>query len=435
MRVDLTDKVNPAFEKFFASHARDLIAYGGANAGKSWAASQKLIVKCFKRPKRRVAIIRKYGPALRDTCFSMITRQLADYGLIDSIKVNQTTMTIAFPNGSEMLFRSIADSAGRDPASRIKSLTDITDVWLEEPTELSFDEYLEVTRRHRGGDIKEHYPQCIFTFNPIDVNHWLKVKLCDKNVGEWHHFTYRDNYDSSGKSHCSRAEIDKIELLKDQDPVQYGVYANGEWGVPGNQIYTRYRVAEGEELAALEAFSPDNTDHYFAGVDFGFDPDPAVWLFMLVKGRTLFIRHEVYETRLINSQFIAKIKEYPLNHGVIPAFCDSSEPARITEMESAGIMAYPADKSQGSVSDGLDKVRSFEIVIHPDCSHTLKEIQGYKNRKDKQGNVLNNQPVKFNDHCMDALRYGIYTYFADEGVAQEEQYEPEVDEYEMEGAF
>lgn len=426
MRVDLTDKVNPAFKDFFASHALDLVAYGGADAGKSYAAAQKLILKCVKYPKRRIVVIRKTLPAIRDTCWKIINDQLETWGLADVVRARQSPYEHVFPNGSAILYRSIADTSGGDPAARIKSLTDVTDIWFEEPTELSFEEFQQAYRRLRGGDLTDCYPQRIYTFNPVDANHWLKSYFFDGNKGQRLKYTYRDN------TYIDQNRIDQLEELKKTNIVQWNVYANGQWGVLGHQVYSNYEVSEdGFEL------DPEQIDHAICGLDFGYE-SPSAWLFLAVKEHTCFVRGEVYEKRLKNSELIdhirARADELAIDVGKIPCFADAAEPARIAEFEDAGFLIYPAEKPKGGRIDGINKVQSFHLVIHPDCTNTIKEIGGYARQVDRNGNVLE-EPVKFNDHAMDALRYGVYTYFLTEAMAKEIQYEPEPDEYEMEGAF
>jgi phage terminase large subunit len=41
----------------------------------------------------------------------------------------------------------------------------------------------------------------------------------------------------------------------------------------------------------------------------------------------------------------------------------------------------------------------------------LDEVKNYKWKTDHDGNTLD-EPVKFRDHLMDAMRYAIYTKFA-----------------------
>lgn len=424
MAINLEEKVNESFEPMFSSHSRDLVIYGGAGAGKSWAVANKLILKCLKYLKRRVVIIRKYGPSLRRTCFQMVLDILSDWGLLETVRVNNTDMTITYPNGSQMLFLPIVDSGTREPAGRIKSLTDITDMWLEEPTELSFREYQQVALRLRGQELKEGYRQRILTFNPIDKNHWLyshffltaRSELCQK-------YTYHDN-------RFLEAEFtSELEALKETDPIAYQVYALGEWGTLGNQVYNNYEVAE---------FSWNNLvlDAVIAGADWG-ATNPSCWLPIGVAEKTLYIPDEVYGNKnrdgqtLITADLIELVREkavelnIPL--GAIPLYGDSAEPARLEEMERSGFLVYPAEKA---VSDGIQAVKGFHIVIHPRCVNTIKEIAGYKFREDRHGNVLD-EPLKYNDHAMAALRYAIYSWWLENaGVAYEEEPVPVPDEFE-----
>ena len=89
-----------------------------------------------------------------------------------------------------------------------------------------------------------------------------------------------------------------------------------------------------------------------------------------------------------------------------PIYADSAEPNRIQEITNNGFNCHPSDKS---VKDGIDFVKRKKLHIHQDSEDLLKEIKGYKWKEDKDGNVLED-PLKFNDHLLDALRYALYTY-------------------------
>lgn len=423
MDVDLRGKVNESFEAFFSSHKRDLVSYGGAGAGKSWAAAQKLILKCFKYPKRKVIITRKYGPSLRHTCFDMVCDILKDYGLWDRIKSNQTEMSLQYPNGSSMLFVPIVDSGpSREPAGRIKSFTDITDIWFEEPTELSQKEYQQASLRLRGQELKEGYRQRILTFNPIDKNHWIHTVYFDGNRGDRQHYIYRDN------KFIDKDYVKELLALKETDPIAYQVYGLGEWGVMGNQIYKNYEVKEFE----LER---DKLDTVIAGADFGFEQPSAFGLIGL-KEKEVLIRAEIYERRLTTADFIERIMAIiegaGFKEGEVPIFCDPSQPGTIEEMERAGLLVYPANND---VLDGIATVKGFRLIFHTDCFNGIKEVAGYKWREDRHGNVLD-MPLKFNDHVMDLVRYALHTYMLSEsGPVEEIEPEPYMDEFDREGKF
>lgn len=83
---------------------------------------------------------------------------------------------------------------------------------------------------------------------------------------------------------------------------------------------------------------------------------------------------------------------------------DSAEPDKIQEIGDAGFNVYPADKA---VSDGILFCKRKKIFIHKDSADLIKEIKNYSWKTDRNGNVLD-EPVKSNDHLMDAMRYGLY---------------------------
>ena len=87
-------------------------------------------------------------------------------------------------------------------------------------------------------------------------------------------------------------------------------------------------------------------------------------------------------------------------------YADSAEPARIEEITRAGFNVYPAKKE---VKNGIDYIKRKKIYIHESCANTIKEIQSYKWKEKKDGEILD-EPVKFLDHAMDALRYAVYTH-------------------------
>jgi phage terminase large subunit len=88
-------------------------------------------------------------------------------------------------------------------------------------------------------------------------------------------------------------------------------------------------------------------------------------------------------------------------------FCDNAEPATIQDISDAGYNAWPADKT---VRDGINCVKKRKIFLTPESVNIIKEIKGYSFKKNKDGTVLE-EPIKYNDHAMDAIRYAVFTYF------------------------
>ena len=117
------------------------IFFGGAGSGKSVFIGQKLVTKACKYV-RKVLVIRKYGTTLKDSVFQLIVDQLKKWDLYQFCTVNLSTYTITLPNGSMFLFKGLDDS------EKIKSITDITDIWVEEATEI-------INKDFTMSDIKE----------------------------------------------------------------------------------------------------------------------------------------------------------------------------------------------------------------------------------------------------------------------------------------
>jgi phage terminase large subunit len=306
-------------------------------------------------------------------------------------KANLSDLTIELGR-SKMEFMPIVNSSG-EPAERLKSMTDITDIWIEEATEITPEEYRQIRLRLRGEELKEGYRQIVLSFNPIDRNHWIYAYFFEGSRGEQQHYTYKDNrfIDSDYKA--------ELEGLADEDELLYNVYCLGKWGVLGEIIYTRYEIREFDWPA-------DYYDELLAGCDFGF-VHPAAVVFIGLKEKTAYLIDEVYERKLVNAELIELVEEKQEQHRLKPAiFCDSAEPGRIEEMAQAGLNVWPADKH---VTDGIDTVKGYRLVIHPRCVSTIREIRSYARKKDRAGNVLE-EPVKANDHTMDGIRYALHSY-------------------------
>ena len=73
---------------------------------------------------------RKVARTLRDSCFAQLRGQIALYYPDAGAKINKGDLWIGFPNGSEILF------AGLDDVEKLKSIYDITGIWIEEASEL-----------------------------------------------------------------------------------------------------------------------------------------------------------------------------------------------------------------------------------------------------------------------------------------------------------
>jgi len=135
-----------------------------------------------------------------------------------------------------------------------------------------------------------------------------------------------------------------------------------------------------------------------------------------LKDDNIYITKELYETRLTNEELIEKLKYFVKNKNA-EIYADSAEPDRIKEIERAGFNIRAAKKAKQKVANGIDLLKRKKIYIHETCTNTIKEIQSYKWKEKKDGEILD-EPVKFLDHAMDAMRYACEYFMAYDETAR-----------------
>jgi len=384
MEADL--KINKVFYPYLDNDKRYELLYGGAGSGKSHFVAQKKVLQHLDGPGRKTLVVRKVRNTIRNSVFTQIKTVVHDLGVEKLFEIPKGTahFDIRGPHNNEFVF------TGLDDPEKLKSIVGITDVWVEEANELIEEDFKQIDLRLRGET--KHPKQITLTFNPVSALSWLKGYFFDVE---------RDNCSILKTTYKDNVFIDDdyrnmLENLKDQDYVYYQIYALGEWGVLGNLIFTNYVVGD---------ISKDDNDYdsIYQGLDFGFN-DPSAFIKVGLKDDELYILDELYLRGLTNNELIPMVGEKASARTLIVA--DSSEPDRIKEFKQHGYYIRGAEKGPGSVKAGLDWAKRKKIHIHPDCANFVKEIQGYKYREDKDGNVYD-EPVDINNHLMDAFRYAL----------------------------
>ena len=223
---------NEAFLPLYFDERRYLVLCGGGGSGKSIFAGRKVLERVTTEPGHRWLVCRKVARTLRDSCFAQLRGQLADHYPAAGAKINTGDLRISFPNGSEILF------AGLDDVEKLKSIYDITGIWIEEASEVTEQEFNQLDIRLRT--VFPQYLQMILTFNPISITHWLKRRFFDQadERATTHRSTYKDNRFLTAEA------VRTLEAFKDTDPYYYQVYCLGEWGVTGKTVFDGQAVSE-----------------------------------------------------------------------------------------------------------------------------------------------------------------------------------------------
>jgi phage terminase large subunit len=288
---------------------------------------------------------------------------------------------------------------GLDDPEKIKS-TGWNDIFMEEANEFDYEDFIVLSTRLSEPDLGT--PNRLFmAFNPIDSFHWIKERLIDtaREDTEEIHSSYLDN------PFLPKDYVQTLIDLEKQDPNYFLIYGKGEWGNLENLIYRNWDIV---------SKMVENPDEVFYGLDFGFNA-PSALLRLAIKDEELWEQELLYETGLTNTDLIAEVKSLiPIHERSNKyLFCDSAEPDRIQEFEEAGFLVIGADKK---VKEGIDVVKRQKVHIVSDSANLIKEKRCYSWKVDRRSSRVIDDPIKFNDHLMDAERYAVYTYFKDIGV-------------------
>ena len=382
---------------------------GSAGSGKSVDTAQNYILRLMQDKGRNLVCIRKSDITNRDSTYAELTgaiyRMFGDKAnRYWSIKQSPLQLT-CLANGNQIIFRGVNDEKQRE---KLKSITfqkgKLTDVWIEEATEITQADFEIIDDRLRGELPPGQFYQIRMTFNPVNKNHWIKrvfFDIPDSNVLT-HHSTYL------GNRFIDNAYRQRMERRKLVDPEGYQIYGLGNWGEIGGLILHNWEVAD---------ISQNLNDYDIAiGQDFGFNHANAI-LLLGIKDDNIYILKEVYVFEKETSEIIPLAQEagIPMNKDM---WCDSAEPDRIKMWKSAGYRAKGVDKggTNGSVKAQIDwlkgvvrkdKVIKRMIKVHPSCVNTIKELQQWKWKKDEKTGEYLDEPVAFQDDAMAALRYGI----------------------------
>lgn len=203
----------------------------------------KIVLKALNS-KRRVLFIRKVQSTLKDSLWVLIKTLLNDAGVYGQCKLNQSSYEMTLPNGSEFIFKGLDDN------EKIKSISGVTDIVIEEATELTLDDFTQLNIRLRP---EEENPQIYLMFNPISKVNWVYETLIVNTPSNARvvQTTYLDN------KFLNKEYKAELEKLKDTNPVYYKIYCLGEFATLDKLVFPKFE----KRLINIEQFR--KTDYKF----------------------------------------------------------------------------------------------------------------------------------------------------------------------------
>ncbi len=402
-------RINDHFYKFLDDESRYLVLFGGAGSGKSVFASQKVVSRIVSEPGHNFLVVRKVAKTIKKSVFTEIKARLIEWNIYNQFTINKTDYSFIH-NGT----KSEITCTGLDEPEKIKSISGITGMWLEEATEFDSDDWDQLRLRVRG--IKPNYVQFILTFNPIDEDHWLNAWIDSKPKGlTFDISTYEHNIEF--------LDSDYIEMLQEYEhsnTLYYQVYVLAEWGVMDKTNKFFYEWDNDKHVDS----SIDYKDSDPLWLSFDFNVDPMTCIVGQAPDRDTL--HILDEIRMNNSSvhsvtdyIKAKYKDY---YWIVTG--DASGRGR-TGTTRQKLSYWQIIKKELSLGDAQIKVRSQNLghiasrilcnavlehkkfKIHPRCKESIKDCKGAK--------IDENQKLyktaKSGLHFADCCRYNIDANF------------------------
>ena len=363
------------------------VYYGGAGSGKSHFVMQKVILKCLQFT-RKVLVVRKVGNTLKDSVWAMCLKLL--YQMPAVIKsINKSDFTIELVNGTVFLFK------GLDDPEKIKSIEGITDIVIEEASELTEDDFDQLNLRLRA---KVGMLQIHMMFNPISKANWVYKRFFLNGTPPDTviiHTTYKDN------PHLPKEYIESLLRSERTNPAYFKIYVLGDFATLDKLVFPvkTVRIVSQKETKDLP---------FWIGMDFGYTNDPTAitWGFCDQANMRLYITGE-YDKKGMTNDVIAKVIT-DLGFTKERIVADSAEPKSIAELKRLGISRITsAVKGPDSVKNGIDKLQRYDIIIDERCPKTIEEFDNYTWIKDKKTGEYINEPIDTFNHHIDSIRYGV----------------------------
>jgi phage terminase large subunit len=381
MQLDVT----PVFTKNYASEKKIKVNRGGTRSSKTRSIAQISVLWLFTGQISRTrkimsgvwSTVRKYAATLDATVIRDFEEELKKQDLYGLLKHNKTKRTYEF--GGRMVEFFGADDEKKLRGSKRKIL------YANEANELQFKKQFFQLLIRTEEDI-------FIDFNPDDENVWINTEIEQKRVAEMGDVevivsTYKDN------TFLPESLIKEIEYLERTDPEFWKIYGLGQYGKVFGVIFENYNVVK--EI-------PEDAKFIANGGDFGFTNDPTAVLEVYEQNGELWINELIYQRGLTNPDIAKRLIELKVDKK--QTVFDSSEPKSIEELNRLTIRVEGAIKGADSVRNSIDILKRYKLNITSRSVNLLNEIKTYKWLADKNGNSIN-EPIDYNNHLVDALRY------------------------------
>lgn len=352
------------------------------NTGSSRSSKTYSLIDCYdlyarRNSNKRLTVWRSTKKDCKDTVMSDFLKRLRETDRFSKSDFNKTESIYHYSSDSRIEFR------GSDEESVFGLTQDCA--WLNEPYSISKDVFDQIDQR--TSDF------IFIDWNPKE-DHYID-DLCKHPRAFVIHSTYKDN------PFCPPEQRVKIESYepteenianKTANLYKWQVYGLGLKGEVEGRIF-QFEIVEPKIMPLLHGY----------GLDFGYSNDPTALVALYPYMGGLLFDEIIYSTGLrpkaLHKEMIAKGVR---NNDLIIA--DRSAPSHIDELADLGLNIWAAS-GDSSIVNGIELMKDYSIYVTARSKNLIREMENYKNAKNKQGKFINDPDKGQEDHIIDASRY------------------------------
>jgi phage terminase large subunit len=360
-------------------------ARGGRGSGKSHFFGEDLILDMMTKHTRAVCA-REVQLSIKDSSKQLLEDKIDLFQMRPFFDITDREIVYEATD-SMIIFRGLQNHT----AQTIKSLEGFNRFYCDESQQLTQRSLDLITPTFRKEDTVMD-----FAWNPISKKTPVE-RFFNENEGDPDFICVTANYYDN--PFFPEALLRDMTRDRERDIDRYSHIWLGHY-----QQQSEARVFRNWSIQEFE--TPDDARFYF-GVDFGYAIDPTVMVRCFIRARKLFIDYEAVAVHCEIDNTPTLFRKIP-HSDKWPCTADNARPETISYLKRHG---YPrmkeSVKGKGSVEDGIEFLKSFDIVIHPRCKSTIEEMTTYAWKIDQRTEEILPVLDDKDNHVIDALRYAL----------------------------
>lgn len=357
----------------------------GRRFGKTTLATEEIKGKAISKPNRIAYIAPTYQQA-RDIAWESLKKELQSAIIsINDSRLEIRTKTI---KGGESIILLRGWESIETLRGQAFDFIVIDEVAMMRNFWINWQEVLRPTLTDRKGEV-------LFISTPKGFNHFYdlyNLSLKDKDFKSFHYTSYDNPF-------IPREEIESAEkqMTRERFAQEYMAQFSKTEGLVYKEFSREKHLYEN---------LPEKKFEKIGGIDFGY-ANPAAVLDIRYEDGDFYVEDEWYKTQRTDAQ----IAEYVKACNFQSVYPDPESAGAIKELRDRGVNVREVVKGKDSIRAGIQRIRELflanKLHINKQCTNLIHELESYVYDDPKNDENQKENPIKANDHALDALRYVI----------------------------